>query len=212
MMETGKTLLEDRLHRLSRALYFKDAYSGGSPTGQIDVYLKGTDKKAIKNSSSYYLFLNLPPGSYSAKVISENYFSENHDFEIKGGTPLESPAHKASEISLMPRPSYPFPSGETLVRGTLRQGEKPVSNAWISGKIADLGSRDFRALTDERGEFALFFGVLTDYNVVNAGPKFYVKGTIAGDGKSIGIKINNTIDKIISNIEVGKINSRNIDI
>ncbi len=223
MMEAGKMLLDIRHHRLSLAIYLKDAYSGGPPTGRIDIHLIGTDIKAIRNPSSYYLFLNLPAGNYTAKVISENYFSEDRDFEIKEVAPLESPAYKVSEISLMPKPSYPFPSGETLVRGTLREKEKPVPNARISGKVADLtfnkksqpanGSRDFAALTDERGEFILFFGVLTYYNIVDDGSKHYVKGLIpGGDEKNIGIRINDTIDKIISEIEVGKINSRNIDI
>jgi hypothetical protein len=196
-------ILETNSVRLSMAIYLQDAFSKIEPIGLVNVSMRGSSKKPIKNASFYYLFLNLPDGDYTFDIKSDYYFDETYTYTVTQifRDPLS--------ISLLPKPSYPFPPGETLVRGVLMDPdnpENPMPNAELSWKDGKVLSR-----TTELGEFVIYFGGLTEDDIKEdpiTGKKFVV-----GDvGTTLNIKViynGATSILTISDVEFGKTNSLN---
>ena len=137
-MSDGKAILESDVTRLSLAVYLQDGFSKVEPIGRADVQISGL-KKPLRNPSSYYLFLDLPAGDYKLQARSDYYFDQDIG-------PIKIEAQGVKDplvISLLPGPSYPFPPGETLVRGILRDSnQNPVSSAhlsWNNNKVVNCG-------------------------------------------------------------------------
>ncbi|MCK5057100.1 MAG: hypothetical protein KAT34_10620, partial [Candidatus Aminicenantes bacterium] len=114
--------------KLSMAVFLVDDYTGNQPIGGVKVFLEGQDLKSVKNPSGYYLFLDLPGTKYRIRVISDHYFAETIPVKLSDlvtGQPVV-------DIRLKPKPSYPFPSGATLIRGMVRDiNNSPVSRARV---------------------------------------------------------------------------------
>ncbi len=183
-------ILESDTTRLSLAVFLQDGFSKTEPIGSIDVQIPGL-KKPLRNPSSYHIFLDLPAGDYLLQVRSDYYFDAG---PIKIGVQgLKDPL----VITLLPGPSYPFPPGETLVRGILRDSNhNPIPQAHLSWKDK------FESMTSEKGEFVIYFGVLTENDVIEENKKKFIKmfdiKIIRPDGSESTLQI--------SNVEVGKTN------
>lgn len=161
--------LERRKTKLSFAVSLVDEYTKEKPIGGIEVSLKETGARAVKNPGSYYLFLNLPDGSYTVQVKSDYYFDE----VVGGINPAElDPRSPVVPITLKPTPSYPFPSAATLIRGMVYDS---AGKAASDAKITVVG-KDVEGKTTERGEFMLYFGSLTEDDIIVEDGKRYVKG------------------------------------
>lgn len=166
--KTDKILLERHAAKLSFAVYLIDDYSGDTPIGKVDVRLKGRDEKPIKNPSSYYAFLDLPDDTYTVQVRSGYYY----DVDSGDINPAElDPKSPVMDITLKPKPSYPFPPGATLIRGMVRE----EGNA-LSGARVKIGDKDVEGETTEEGEFVLYFGDLTNDEIIKENGKRFVKG------------------------------------
>ncbi len=176
--KTDKILLKRHAAKLSFAVYLIDDYSGDAPIGRIDVRLKGRDEKPIKNPSSYYTLLDLPDDTYTVQVRSEYYYDVDsgdiHPAELVPKSPVV-------DITLKPMPSYPFPPGATLIRGMAREEGNAISGARV--KIRD---KDVEGVTTEEGEFVLYFGDLTNDEIIKENGKRFVKGA---NGKNIHIEV-----------------------
>jgi len=163
------TFLERRSKKLSFAVYLTDDYSKSLPLGRIDVSLDD-GRRAAKNAGSYYLFLDLPEDEYRVQVRSENYFDET-------SAPLNPETYNNKiplNINLMPRPSYPFRPGETLVRGRLLDGDgRPIAGGRLAGHAAN---KDFSSRATETGEFVIYFGALSEEDVVEEDERYFVRG------------------------------------
>ncbi|NOQ33468.1 MAG: hypothetical protein GQ567_04625 [Methanosarcinales archaeon] len=167
--KTTKILLERHTAKLSFAVSLIDDYSGDASIGRIDVRLKGRDKKPVKNPSSYYTFLNLPDDTYTVRVRSDHYFDE--DSGIIEPAKLD-PIEPVVEMILKPKPTYPFPPGATLIRGMVRDSAgKAVSGARVMVREMCVESS-----TTEKGEFVLYFGSLTEDEIVREDGKMFLKG------------------------------------
>lgn len=163
----GEIFLERHTAKLSFAVSLLDDYSKGTPIGHVEVCLKGRKEKPIKNLSSYYLFLNLPDDSYIVQARSEYYFDEDLEVNTTGRDP-KNPVI----IILKPKPSYPFPPGATLIRGVVYDSaEKAVPGAKVRVK-----GRDVESKTTEHGEFVLYFGPLTEDEILKEDGKRFIKG------------------------------------
>jgi hypothetical protein len=190
---------EVRRIQLSLAVSLKDKYSGGVPQGKVDLFLDGNERPVL-NPSGYYAFINLPEGSYNINALSENYLDEKIEVKIESDKYclddkcffLDIPL----EISLIPRPSYPFPPGETLVRGTLRDSKGPVSGAQLEVNLR----AKFSTRTDEMGEFVIFFDSLKEEDVMKEGRTLYLKGS-GIQGKSREVPVECRIDNKLMQIE-----------
>ncbi|WP_406661838.1 hypothetical protein V7O66_04790 [Methanolobus sp. ZRKC3] len=133
---------------LSLAVWVTDNYTEKKPIGGIKVKIKDAQIKAIKNPSGYYCFNDLNPGSYIVNIDSDYYFQE----EVKVEVPSISDSNRKNpvvEISMKPRPSYPFPKNSTLVRGLISNGDTVAAEVKIVDEIPE-------TLADDRGEFVLY--------------------------------------------------------
>jgi hypothetical protein len=65
--------------------------------------------------------------------------------------PQPDPKNPVVEVTLKPKPSYPFPGNATLVRGLVSNGG-PVVDADIN-----VVGKTIETKTDEKGEFVLYF-------------------------------------------------------
>jgi len=163
--------------RLSLAVALIDGYTGKQPIGYVKIFIKDQNLKAFKNRSGYYLFFNLPDGEYTVRSDSEYYFDEE--------TPVKSSdldlLNPVVSIKLKPKPSYPFPSGATLIRGMVQDSDgNPVSEAKVEAVGKKVSNR-----TTVKGEFVLYFKALTEDDIIVEGSKRFVKGN--GD-KTIHLK------------------------
>ena len=138
----------------------------------VDVSLKDRKEKPIRNLSSYYLFLDLPDGTYTVQVRSDYYFDDKYLFSIGAefeddlnngiisdelrdkfktdGFPISETARVTKEkeegklniyanITLKPKPSYPFPPGATVIRGKVYDSAgKAISGAKVRLKGKDV--------------------------------------------------------------------------
>jgi|LGVF01.1.fsa_nt_gb hypothetical protein len=186
-----KIFLERHSTKLSLAVSLLDDYSKGKPIGRVEVSLKGRKEKTIKNLSSYYLFLNLPDDTYTVQVWSDYYFDEDLNpinlSELDRKNPLVN-------ITLKPNPSYPFPSGATLIRGVVYNSAGKA----VSGAKVRVRGRDVEYKTTEKGEFVLYFEPLTEDEIITEGGKRFVKGD---DDKIIHLDVE--YDGVTETVELG---------
>lgn len=163
--------------RLSLAVVLIDEYTGKQPIGYVRVSIKDQNLKAIKNRSGYCLFLNLPHGEYTVWIDSEYYFDEETTVKLSDLDPL----NPVVSITSKPKPSYPLPSGATLIRGMVQDSDRnPASEANVEVVGKEVSNR-----TTVKGEFVLYFKALTEDNIIVEGSKRFVKGN--GD-KTIHLK------------------------
>lgn len=142
-----------KITNLSLAVWLVDDFTKDKPVDSVKVIIKEGEIKTIKNLSGYYLFNDLSPGNYTVRVESDFYFPVEESVNISHHTSK----NPVIEITLKSKPCYLFPSNATLVRGK-------VSN---SGPIADAEvtviGKTIKTITDERGEFVLYFkGIKTE--------------------------------------------------
>lgn len=135
---------------LSFAVRLTDEYTQRKPVGDINVMIKQGDIQAIKNLSGYYLFTDLIPGNYDVVITSDFYFHEETQKTREDISSLD-PKEPVVEIVLKPKPAYPFPANATLVRGVVKN-TGPLVNAQVS-----VTGKPIETITDERGEFVLYF-------------------------------------------------------
>ena len=153
--------------KLSLAVSLIDDYTGKQPIGRVKVFLAGEDLESVKNPSGYYLFLDLPGGQYQVRVEAEHYFAGDTTVDLPALDPLK-------EITLIPRPSYPFLSGATLIRGMVCDiEENPVAAAGV-----EVTDKNISTITTEKGEFVLYFKGLIEEDIIKVigVSKRFVKG------------------------------------
>jgi hypothetical protein len=156
--------------RLERSVWVvidpRDFVTGGRVPGQLQVRLKDVAAEPIAARSGVYCFtnLNLPSANYTVQVRPSNsdrgrYFDAEKQFAL-AVVPVPAQPLKRNPVSvdLLPRPGYPFDGQATLARGRLLKDSdgSPVGGAQIF-LILDTVDKGLRGLTDERGEFVVFF-------------------------------------------------------
>ncbi len=185
--------------RVSLAVELVDGYTKERPIGRVRVFVKGLSPEGKLNPSGYFLFLNLANGSYTLRVESGHYRDEERAFNV----PVASPKNPVLSVTLIPRPSYPFPPASTLIRGLARG----AANSPAVGATVEVVGKGLTYRTDERGEFVLAFGALKENDVIKENGKRFVKGN--GNTKTITLSAthptlgNKTLD-ITAGVEEGK--------
>ncbi len=167
---------------LSLAVWLIDDYTQREPVGNVNVNIKEANVEALRNPSEYFLFNDLAAGNHNIVVESDFYFYQ----EVAASVPQPDPKNPVVEISLIPKPSYPFPANATLVRGLVSDGS-PVADAEVKvvGKTTE-------TKTDGKGEFALYFqGIKQEAVTVEIkkglSTKFVNTTVEEGKTKSLGI-------------------------
>jgi len=162
--------------RLSIAFRAIDEFTGEQPQSAIRVILKEIPRsRALRNLSGHFCFEEIKAGNY--KLLVEPDPLTANWFYVK---PLQGPWTDTFEIpilvvanvllsfdlTLSPRPSYPFPANATLVRGIVTRGTPAgVANAVVSTTYDQVNPQDttqtvpktVETLTNREGEYVLFF-------------------------------------------------------
>lgn len=190
--------------KLSLAIQLQDSFSKAEPVGELDISLLGQTSKGGRSSGSFFVICDLAPGNYQAIISSENYF-------LVKSPVLTVPQNLGSiwVAELLPSPCYPFPAGMTLIRGFLRGSSgEPLPGAclsWMSGKALLKGA------TTDKGEFVIYFGTLSEDDVVKSGDLYYVKGDDGGTRLKIKIEYQgSTRYYYLDRIVVGQTNLFNL--
>lgn len=152
---------------LALAVELTDAVVGGSPIGEQQVRVKESDERPIQNRSGYYLFFDLPPQTVTVEVDGgDRYHDESTTVNLDpDGSDTHDPG-QAVGITLTPTASYRFPAGMTRVRGTVLNGDSPVSGATVS---VDGYSRTVR--TTDGGEYFFYFDDVANDDIERKDPK-----------------------------------------
>ncbi|MEH2942044.1 hypothetical protein VSQ32_04030 [Lachnospiraceae bacterium KK002] len=107
-------VLQETSIRLSKAVLFRDMFTGTPVSAEIRVHsLSGgtTEKKA----GGYVLFLNVNSPEVEIEVESPVYQRRKLILKADGGKEVE-------EVLLYPSPAFPVKEGDTAVRGRARPG------------------------------------------------------------------------------------------
>lgn len=134
--------------KLSIALRVTDSFTGEMVLNAIRVSIPENSKIAYRNPSGYFIFTDIKEGNYLVAIDSEIFFPANEQIDTSS-LDIKNPV---VTINLIPKPAYPFPENATLIRGIVTGITGPVENASI--KVI---GKQFETMTDERGEFALYF-------------------------------------------------------
>lgn len=95
-----------------------------------------------------------------------------YDYDVSAKIRLPVPENLIIRIVLKPKPSYPFPSGATLIRGMVQDSDgNPVSEAKVEVAGKKVSNR-----TTVKGEFVLYFKALTEDDIIIEDSKKFVKG------------------------------------
>lgn len=167
---------------LSLAVRLIDDFTEKETIGNIKVTIKEGDIKAFKNLSGYCLFNDFAPGNYNLLIESEYYFLQETPVNI----PQPDPKNPVVEISLKPIPAYPFPGYATLARGLISDGN-PVGNAQV-----EVVGKPIKTLTDEKGEFVLYFRGIKQENItieIKKGGSTKSVNTTIEEGKTASLGI-----------------------
>ena len=124
-------LADDITTDLSIAVWLTDDYTQTRPLGNIRVRMSDGNV-AFKNLSGYYCFTGLLHGNYKLIVEADRYYSPA---ESTVNIPVAD-LKKSLEIILKPRPSYPFGSSATLVRGVV-SGPSVNASVKVTGKTIE---------------------------------------------------------------------------
>lgn len=158
----------------------RDFVTGARVPVPLQVRLKDLTAEPIAARSSVYCFidLDLPAADYTVQVRPlingrDRYFDAEEKFTL-AVVPVPAQPLKRNPVSveLLPRPAYPFDAQATLARGRLLKASdaSPIEDAQIFLILegTDIGRR---GKTDERGEFVVFFPLITPEDVQTAGLK-----------------------------------------
>ena len=135
---------------LSLALQPIDAFTKGPLVNRPRFTLNGASfTNHAHFDGAWFSFVNLDPGEALLNVEAKAYYPHSQPILI------DVPAAPARRVSFVmkPRPSYPFPTGTTMIRGLVigLDGEQPIVGARVVLKKDHLIVEE--TVTDEEGNF-----------------------------------------------------------
>lgn len=142
---------------LSLAVHVTDGVTGGPPVVDPTVRVEESDERPVRTPSGFYVFADLPEAEVTVTVDAGDQYqvaTESADLDPAGGA---RDAGDALEVSLTPTPAYEYPTGTTLVRGTVFDGDTPVADATVT-----VTGQDLVVETTEAGEFAYYLDIDPD--------------------------------------------------
>ena len=153
MSRIKKIPLVGTAKKLSMAVYPIDDYSNGGIIGDVEISLKNQNVKPVRNPSGYYLFFDLSDGSYTVQVTNTIYYFDEENVNVNVQLADLDAQNPVVNITLKPKPPYPFPSSATLIRGFLQDSQ----HKGVSGAVIKVRGSDIQTRTAENGEFVIYF-------------------------------------------------------
>lgn len=172
-------VVEQFIRAVSFAVQLQDDFARkGFLAGKTKVFIKETGATAGENPSRYHVFTDLSGTSFTVRVENQYYF----DQEVSVSIPVLDRRNPVVAVTMKPKYLYPFPDASTLVRGVVvGPGTTPVEGATVTVVGSSVANK-----SEQDGRFVLYFGPLTEDNVVVTGTHRYVK---AGAGSTLRIKV-----------------------
>ncbi|MCP4404701.1 MAG: DUF2012 domain-containing protein, partial [bacterium] len=122
------------------------------PKGELFVTLKGGTYALTQlqtNRSGYYIFCDVPDGSYTLETKARYYLDESLAVDLA----MPDPRDPVVKITLKPHPVYPFPEGSTLIKGEVRDPDGNV----LPDTLIEVRRREETTRTTSEGTFVLYF-------------------------------------------------------
>ncbi len=162
--------------KYSLLVQLHDTYTGTAPVGtNISVMLEGINRKPLAKPEGYFVFTDLPEGTYALKVKSKFYLEENSIVTLRES---DSEYH-ALNLSLKPAFSYPYFSGATCCLASLRTTAATHADVRVRATVLDEGCAIARLAQD-----VLAAGnkevVLNKHGIIAVGDLFRIQAKEAG--------------------------------
>lgn len=160
--------LEQKIKKPSVVFYLIDDFTGNKPTGNIEVSIDGIDTKPVRNRSGYYIFFGLPEMKLEFVIKADGFEEKREKVLIK----KDSPAIKT--INLIPLSAYSFPSGSTIIRGTVfEEGTaKPIEGVMVSLNIF---GKNKQMATARDGKLVIYLNELNENRTIKRNGSYIVK-------------------------------------
>jgi hypothetical protein len=169
-----RVLKEQFATRLSFAVLLQDDFcKQGYLVDRPRVFLRETGREATENLSKYQVFVDLSDTDYTLTVENKYYFERQVNVSIPG----LDPRNPVVAVMMKPNSLYPFPAAATLIRGSITDAAgTPIENAAVSVAGSSVSNA-----SESDGRFVLYFGPLTEDDIVASGTHRFVKvgGTTA---------------------------------
>lgn len=138
---------ESFVSRVSAAIRPVDGLSpGGVPVGTLTVTLSGVERPPIRNRGGWYVFPDLPDGTYTLRIQSELYREVQQQVNVAGLEPV------ALDVTLHPACWYPFPGHATLLRGLVQlPAQKPAVGVVVEAAVLQPESAYTASLSEPAG-------------------------------------------------------------
>lgn len=149
---------------LALAVELTDGVTGGRPVGEPSVRVEASDAEPYRNRSGYYLFFDLPEETVTVLVDGGDRYRDATISVDLGAEDFD--VGEAASLTLEPTPAYQFPTGLTLARGTVLDGEVPVADATVS--VAD---HDRTVTTTAAGEYVYYFDEVSGDDIERVDPE-----------------------------------------
>lgn len=149
-MPNNYVLLDEISVKAGVSFNVLDDFTGKMPAGAVSVSIENSSIKPVKNNYGYYTFTGLTAGSYNF-IIKNNYFaSQKITLKLENNSPSVS-----RQVNLIPLPSYQFPEGSTVIKGTVVDNisKAPVAGAGINLKLKGV---EKNTVSDEQGKFVIY--------------------------------------------------------
>lgn len=166
--QINEILVGSSTRKLSLAVNLLDGYTSRGVVNSLDVLIKDSNEKAIRNPSGYHIFFDLPDNSYTVQIKGGEYYFDEEKVVKPDDLDQLNPV---IDIILTPAPSYHFPTTATLIRGHLKDSK----SRRISEAVVRIKGFDAKTRTNDKGEFVIYLKGLNKNNVVVVGGKMLVK-------------------------------------
>lgn len=148
---------------LPRNVAYHFAAGGGAPNGSTEAVLSDItglrDGDVLEfdngNDPPERRMITLDPDPSTKKIHWDNdpRGGLEYSYSATASITLPKPENFIIRVKLRPNPSYPFPFGATLLRGTLRDSDGNP----ISGADAKVAGSALETKTSKNGDFVLYF-------------------------------------------------------
>jgi hypothetical protein len=176
--------LDERATRVSLAVPLVDAFTGGLPRGNPSVSIDGSAAVPVRNASGQFVFvdLDLDPGDVTVTVDGGVYYASPEPVDVTIPTAAEASdpgvfdpsADPVAVDELVPTPTYPFPTGTTLVRGRVVDDTVDPAVRVPDARVSVDGIDRTTTTTDD-GEYVLCFARADTVSVVRDGDAWVVR-------------------------------------
>jgi hypothetical protein len=174
-----RVLKEQFVTRIAFSVLLQDDFSKqGFLVDRTRVFLREGGREATENFSKYYVFVDLGGTNYTLAVENKYYFEK----EVSVSIPGLDPRNPIVAVMMKPNSLYPFPAAATLIRGSITDSVgTPIGDAAVTVVGSTVSNT-----SEPEGRFVLYFGPLTEDDIVTSGTHRNVK---VGGSTALSVRV-----------------------